>query len=374
MTESRHPLFFAFPDGVFHHVCAECDALCCRGQGFGGSLQREMKFLLNEYPKLQTMTVSRQRDIIGVATPTGRCFFLGGDNLCQIEKDHGRSRKPGVCTTFPFNRFQRIGNTVVVTPHFLCPLRIQVPARPGEVEGTHAAIESNLRESALLEDKYVEWYLPDAKLPKGDSAESVLAREKQVRDAFSDALGRDRFFNALSTQSANAKALTAFRKRAARLMGWPALPESPDRDKLDDLLLAISPKLRIDLIRYPAENLIRFLALSEWLIRTTLPPSTNSFTPQAVHDLIQVSSPVLQVLAYADAPIKVRNSAKSAPFGTPELVFATFIAKRDIGTVGVLNALEGAFKHLRSPADRSVLVHELAAEIEGSLEQQKLKR
>ena len=29
-------IFFAFPDGVFHHVCAECTALCCRGQGFAG--------------------------------------------------------------------------------------------------------------------------------------------------------------------------------------------------------------------------------------------------------------------------------------------------------------------------------------------------
>ena len=42
-------LFFAFPDGVYHYVCAECTALCCRGQGFGGSLEREMRTLLQIY-------------------------------------------------------------------------------------------------------------------------------------------------------------------------------------------------------------------------------------------------------------------------------------------------------------------------------------
>src|SRR5687768_9293505 len=44
-TNELNDIFFAFPDGVFHHVCAECTALCCRGQGFAGSLKREMNFI-----------------------------------------------------------------------------------------------------------------------------------------------------------------------------------------------------------------------------------------------------------------------------------------------------------------------------------------
>jgi hypothetical protein len=358
-------LFFAFADGVFHHVCAECNALCCRGQGFGGSLQREMKFLLKQYPVLQTMTVSRQRDIVSVSTPAGRCFFLGDDNLCQIEKDHGKAQKPGVCTIFPFNRFGRIGDTVVITPHFLCPLRIQVPPRPGEVEGTHAFIEKNLRESAMLESKYVEWYLPQGKLSRGETPRNILERERTVRDDYTEGLGRERFFDVVCTHYGDAKGLKAFRKRAARLMGWPTLPEPVRRDAIDDILLAIAPKLRVDWIHRPDDDLNKILALSEWLIRTALPVSAASFTPQAVHELIQGSSSILLTLAFSDTALAISGGCKSAPFGTPELVFATFIAKRDAGTMGVLRALEGAFKHIKSTSDRAALVHELAKDIQG---------
>jgi hypothetical protein len=44
--ESPPELFFAFPDGVYDYKCAECTALCCKGHGFGGSLDREMRSLL----------------------------------------------------------------------------------------------------------------------------------------------------------------------------------------------------------------------------------------------------------------------------------------------------------------------------------------
>src|SRR5947199_1696167 len=91
------PLFFAFPDGVFHYVCAECDALCCRGQGFGGNINREMGFLLKQYPALSAMTHARQRDLVDVSSPMGQCYFLRGDNRCHVEVEHGRSKKPGVC-------------------------------------------------------------------------------------------------------------------------------------------------------------------------------------------------------------------------------------------------------------------------------------
>jgi hypothetical protein len=67
-------IFFAFPDGVFHHVCAECTALCCRGQGFAGSLKREMNFVFRNYPPLASLVTEREGDIVTVATPTGQGF------------------------------------------------------------------------------------------------------------------------------------------------------------------------------------------------------------------------------------------------------------------------------------------------------------
>src|SRR5262244_2113350 len=141
----RHPasaeLYMAFPDGVFHYVCAECNALCCRGDGFGGSLEKEFKPLFRIYPALESLVTFRKGDDIHLSNPRGRCIMLDDDRLCRIEKEHGKQIKPAVCTLFPFNSFVRIGNDVAITPHFLCPLRVQVPARPNEVEGTHAKIE-----------------------------------------------------------------------------------------------------------------------------------------------------------------------------------------------------------------------------------------
>src|SRR5215510_6203950 len=161
------PLFFAFPDGVLNYVCAEGTALCCRGQGFAGSVKREMDVLFRKYPPLAGMVIERQRTIVTCSTPTGRCFFLRQDNLCQIEVENGRGFKPGVCLLFPFNDFYRIGNTVAVAPHFLCPLRLSLPAEPNRVEGSHAKIEQTIRETALLEPEYVKRFVTDVTLPAG---------------------------------------------------------------------------------------------------------------------------------------------------------------------------------------------------------------
>src|SRR5436190_18591512 len=142
-------IFFAFPDGVLDYVCAECTALCCRGQGFAGSTKREMNFLFRKYPPLAGMVIMRESSVVTCSTPAGRCFFLRNDNLCQIEVENGKKFKPGVCLLFPFNDFYRIGKTVVVAPHFLCPLRLKLPAEPGRVEGTHAKVDAMVRETEL---------------------------------------------------------------------------------------------------------------------------------------------------------------------------------------------------------------------------------
>ena len=140
MTKSPPDLYFAFPDGVLHFVCAECTALCCKGHGFGGSLERHMRSLFVLYPALESTMISRKADIVELSTPTSGCHFLEPDNHCGIETRHGKSAKPGICSLFPFNVLRRIGSTIVVGPNFLCPLRVVVPARPGEVEGTHASL------------------------------------------------------------------------------------------------------------------------------------------------------------------------------------------------------------------------------------------
>jgi hypothetical protein len=58
------PLYMAFADGVYHYVCAECNALCCRGQGFGGNLKREIQPLFNHYPALESMAYMRKGNFV----------------------------------------------------------------------------------------------------------------------------------------------------------------------------------------------------------------------------------------------------------------------------------------------------------------------
>jgi hypothetical protein len=360
VVQKPFPLFFGFPDGVFHYVCAECDARCCRGQGFGGSITREMGFLLQEYPGLATMTHMRQRDLLDVATPTGNCFFLRSDNFCEIEVAHGRSRKPGVCLVFPFNRFVRIGNTIVVTPHILCPLRVQVPARPGVSTGTHAVIEATIRESGMLDEKYVKWYLNSLTLPPEETSESVLTQHVRFREVCTAAIGKARFADVLAASGANLKELSAFAGRTARLMNWSRPQSSTKRDAIDDALIALAQPMLIEWTASPRPRALRALALSERLIRTLFTVQIDPPRPQAIYSVLHQSASILSLLSYGDERPTKPPRKRKAPFGNSELVFASFIAQRDMKAHGVFGALEKAFKHLPAASDRTVLTHHLA--------------
>ncbi len=355
-------LFFAFPDGVFHYVCAECNALCCRGQGFGGNVEREMGFLLKTYPGLSALVTMRHRDLIDISTPLGRCFFLQDDNRCRIQAEHGSSKKPGVCLVFPFNRFTRVGTTVFVTPHFMCPLRVETPASPGRVSGTHAVLDATIRESAMLDPKYVEWYLSAAKLPEGETAKETLARQSRFRETVSAAIGRERFIDLLVASGGDRKDLAAVVKRTTRLMGWaPEQHPSGSRDSIDDVMIALAQPLLIGPKILPHDQGLRVLALSERFVRTVFSPGLPAPQPQAIHSVIQQVFPVLRMLTSGDEKPKLPRKTPKPQFGQPDLVFAHFMLFRDLKRMGTFPALEIAFKKLKSPADRTALANHLAA-------------
>jgi hypothetical protein len=99
---------------------------------------------------LSWMALSREGDNITFATPGPECLMLDRDNLCRIEKELGKDTKPTFCNLFPFNYLTRVGKTLVVLPHFLCPLRAVIPASPGSVQGTHALIENEMRKNGRI--------------------------------------------------------------------------------------------------------------------------------------------------------------------------------------------------------------------------------
>jgi hypothetical protein len=360
-------LYLAFPDGVFHYVCAECNALCCRGQGFGGSLRREMQTLLVLYPAIESMAVSRSGNNLEFATPTGRCYFLDADNRCAIERVHGKTLKPGVCVLFPFNLFTRIGTAVAVSPQFMCPLRVQVPARPGQVEGTHALIETAVRESGLLDPSYVEGHLPSVLLHGSENASSVLKREEGFRDACSRALGRQSFIEMLRGESADPEALDGFVVRAAAIMGLDPPSRPQGRDPIDDVLIALAPPLRLNMLRLSPEGILRALALGEMVVRRVLPLSSGPLSPQGVHQIVTVPGPALRLLAQGDEPLDLvkRASMEVSWFDVPEMVLAAFKALSDFRkSIGTLTALEKAIEPSMTVSDRAVLLRYIGMQVE----------
>jgi len=361
-SKSARPpeFFFAFPDGVYDYVCAECTALCCKGHGFGGSLDREMRSLFVRYPQLESMALSRNGDQITFATTASGCVMLDTDNFCRIEKELGKDKKPNICNLFPFNAFTKIGKTIVVIPHFLCPLRLVVPPRPGQVQGTHHQIASDLLKSQMLDRHYVKNMVAPARLHSSVTESDVITREKAFRDLCSQALGTNRFIDVLMSASADPAALTAFVQRARQIMGYELPPPNNDRDYLDDMLLAFASPYRIGLLDLPAEGILRALAVAETMVRRAWLSAPQKPSFQGFANSMATFRPVQVLLAPADDLFDFgRVTQKSLSFRDAQLTFAAFIAVQNAAEKGVLGALEQAIQPALSIADRSVLMMRL---------------
>src|SRR5215813_1635420 len=299
-TEPAFELFFAFVDGAYDYVCAECTALCCKGHGFGGNLERELRPLFSRYPQLEAMALSRTGAQITFATTGGGCVMLDVDNFCRIEKDLGKDKKPNICNLFPFNAFSRIGKTIVVMPHFLCPLRAVAPARPGEVQGTHALIESELDKSQMLDKAYVKSFVAQARLHAALDETVAIERERKFRDRCASALGVDSFSDVLLQSATDASALNAFLKRARRILGYESAAQSSRRDVIDDLLLTFASPYRIGLLDLSDEGALRALAVAELIIRRAWGGTTITPSLQGIANTVATFRPIQALLADGD--------------------------------------------------------------------------
>jgi hypothetical protein len=361
-TSNPTRVYLAFPDGVYHYECRQCDALCCRGQGFGGSLKKEMAQLLKLYPALAHAAVSRDGDIVNFATPTGACHFLESDNLCRIEKEHGKNLKPGVCSLFPFNSFIRFGSILVVSPHFMCPLRLQTPAQPGLVAGTHSTIHQAVLGSGLVElDQCAENH------PQAGNEKTLLQREEGFRDACGSAIGRLRFRDLLRSQSLDGEALGVFVKRATAIYGLEAPSADAPRDGVDDLLLALASPLRAKMLALESEEVLRFLALAEAILRQMIYLSSRPPTLQGSHKIIASAGSALRLLARGDSPLGLppQEDTLALKFANPDLTLAAFAAMEEIqASIGVLTALENSISPSLSAADRAIFLLQLGHKLE----------
>jgi hypothetical protein len=350
--------YLPFPDGVLHYVCAECDALCCRGQGFAGSLSREMGKLLALYPALAGAVTARYGEVITLQTPARACFFLRDDKRCDIEVTHGTDLKPGMCRLFPFNNFARLGeDIVVIAPHFLCPLRVVLP-RSGHVAGTHHDIIQGARESFLLDRGDFAATIVSLAMASGQTADSALEQETRFRDGCSDALQVTSFFARLARSSVDADALRRFLERATRVCGVDPTPRH-HRDELDDFLLVLAPYWRLKMLPLGYERMLRVLALAEVLIRRVASLSPRPITPQQADQFYTEISPACCLLSHDESPLAVPAGRRQVPpFGTAELIFTAYQALRAVDT-SVMAAFEEAFSAGTPTHDRMAILIEL---------------
>ena len=373
-TVPAFDLFFAFIDGVYDYVCAECTALCCKGHGLGGNLERELRPLFARYPQLESMAISRTGGQITFASTGGGCVLLDVDNFCRIEKELGKDKKPNICNLFPFNSFSKIGKTIVVMPHFLCPLRAVVPAAPGEVRGTYAFIEDELQKSNLLDNAYVKNFVAPARLHPSLDEAAAIERERSFRDRCASALGIDRFSDVLMNAAADASALSVFLERARRILGYQTAAQSNGRDLIDDLLLTLAGPYRISLLDLSDEGVLRALAIAELIIRRAWAGATITPSLQGIANTAATFRPIQVLLADGDERFDFgRVTKKTFSFSEPELTFAAFITTQHSVEKGVLDALDEAISPEMAVADRSVLLMRLGQQMEAVKSKRKRK-
>jgi hypothetical protein len=347
--------YLPFPDGVLQYVCAECNAHCCRGFGFGGSLSREMRSLFNKYPALETAVTSRRGDIVWLQDH-GACPFLRDDNFCQIELTHGKQSKPGVCGLFPFNKFSRLSeNIIVISPHFLCPLRVVLP-RGSSVEGSHQKIIEAAKESGMLDSAYFAIGISPMNLAPKQSAQDALRQEVSFRDKCSDALERSTFFDVLCGDGA--ESLHQYLRRSSAVCGILYEPNKK-RDYLDDIFLALAASWRIEMLHLTQPRMIRVLALAEVLVRRLALLPDRRLSPQQVHKMYADFMPALLLLSMEDTPLRLPKSMQKVPsFGDSKLTFAAYTALRGAEKY-TLSGFEDAFHKDLSTSERMSILQEL---------------
>lgn len=364
-TEPVPNLFFAFIDGAYDYVCAECTALCCKGHGLGGDLDRELRPLFARYPQLETMALSRTGGQITFASTGSGCVLLDADNFCRIEKELGKDRKPNICNLFPFNSFSRIGKTIAVMPHFLCPLRAVVPAAPGKVQGTHALIEHELRKSQMLDKSYIKTFISPAHLHPSLTEAGAIERERKFRDRCAASLGIDKFSHLLMSASADAGALGAFLARAGRILGYQMTLQSSGRDLIDDFLITFASPYRVGLLELSDEGALRALGVAELIVRRAWTGAAITPSLQGVANTVAHMRVIHALLADGDERFDFgRVSKKTFAFSEPELTFAAFLTTQNSIEKGVLGALEEAIPETMSVADRSVLLMRLGSQMQ----------
>jgi Fe-S-cluster containining protein len=201
-------IYFTFPDRRFTYECNGCGA-CCKGLGIGlDATGGQVDDLVRLYPGLTSFL--RKRGAAWTAfNPRGQCWFLTGEGLCRVERDHGRAVKPASCRLFPFNRIFRMGAWMIVDYNsVICPLKA---VAADDARGiAHASIVDDI--AATSDPAIVGTELEDE--------DRFVTRERDIaRICFAAADSASPDLAAVWSAQAREGALEAARSRVARALG-----------------------------------------------------------------------------------------------------------------------------------------------------------
>ena len=355
-------LYFAFPDGVLDYNCKECSAICCKGHGFSANIRREASALLHSYSFLGQQVIGRSGDFIHFLTPASGCVLLAPDNSCSAQKAFGDGMKPTVCRLFPFNTLTRIGTSLVVSPHFVCPLRLVTPPQAGSVAGTHAAIRNEFGATGILEADIP--FLRQPRLRSSDTPQDVIARESNFWSLCSSTLMSGTFTAMLAAEAGSAESPISIYRRLCRLLELRPTSLDSTNDLIDRLMCAVSPTLRLDRLHLEPGQLTLYLLLGEAFTRNVARSMPRAPGCQDVVRIFAEMAFLFEALSRSDqlnAQSILQRDTHVPSWFSHELENAYFTFTNLGARSSVLDALEAAVVHL-SEGDRIQFVTYISRE------------
>ena len=360
----ENEIFFAFPDGVLDYDCHDCKGLCCRDHGIFDNIHKGLSPFLSSYPEFANAACGMDGTRLHFSNPE-QCFFLDDDNLCRIEKEHGKNSKPDACRYFPFSSIARCGETAVVSPKTLCPLQLTMPARPDVVAGSHERLRREMKNTQLLKTKNIidRFYVTE-------NADIFLENEKSFLDTCSKRIGTHRFGNTLLEHLGDNEPLTDFLSRVKRIMGINSPESSKSTDEIDLILHALAPTIRLSMSWLSSNGRIRALAIHEMILRRLSKLQPNKISLKRSHRIYQDLGPAFRLLASFSDPLPVPPHHEGKTVLPPNLTYGPMVLAAQaavmLGRAGktTIEALEIALDADLHPSLRSAFLVEFGIWIE----------
>ena len=197
-----------------------------------------------------------------------------------------------------------------------------------------------------------------AALRPGEDAADVVTSEAEFRDVCAAGLGVGRLADVVSVLSEDEADLRRCTRRGLALLGESAAGRHQERDRRDDLLLALAPAFRLDLLELSPEGRLRAVMLMNELVRGPFGAGKQPPDLRGVARVLAAVLPLVAILAYGDEPLVTPEDLPRFGDARLSLAFGALIVLSRRG-IGALPALEEALSPIEKPLDRALFIRAL---------------